>query len=115
MPEGETTQRLRAAADAARALADEAGRLREGAPPPQGWAPADGGGAAPGSTPEVQAVAALLELARASLPPDLAARVLDVARELLLALRALIDLLLERIERRARDTREVAVEDIPID
>lgn len=112
MPEGEAADRLRAAAEAARSLAAEAGRLRAEGTPPQGWA-TPAGPSVP-SRPEVQAVAALLELVRATVPHELAVQVLDVLRELLLALRAVIDVLLERLDRHAAGGPAVEVEDIPI-
>jgi hypothetical protein len=58
-------------------------------------------------------VAALLDAVRELVPPELQRRIGDALRELLLAVRALIDWYLER----AADGRAAAteVEDIPID
>jgi hypothetical protein len=63
--------------------------------------------------PDIQALAGLLEAARASLPPELAHQLAAAARELLLALRALIDWWIARLER--EPATRVEVEDIPID
>ena len=62
---------------------------------------------------DLQALAALLESARASLPPELTHQLAQAARELLIALRALIDWWIARLEREAETP--VEVEDIPID
>lgn len=122
-PEGQD-QRLRRleeqlgrATEAAERLISEArsgeGRGRgETKPPPAGWQqPADQrpAGAAGGELHAlIAALGALCEL----IPPDVAERLANAFRELLLALRALIDSYLERLERRR--TEPPAVEDIPI-
>ena len=49
---------------------------------------------------------------RDRIPPDLRRRLADAVRELLMALRALVDWYLERTERPARASADV--EDIPI-
>ena len=63
--------------------------------------------------PDIQALAGLLESARSSLPPELAHQLAQAARELLIALRALIDWWIARLEREPE--LPVEVEDIPID
>jgi hypothetical protein len=63
--------------------------------------------------PDIAALAGLLESARSSLPPELAHQLAAAARELLIALRALIDWWIERLER--EPAAPVEVEDIPID
>jgi hypothetical protein len=63
--------------------------------------------------PDIQALAGLLESARTSLPPELAHQLAQAARELLIALRALIDWWIARLEREPE--APVEVEDIPID
>ncbi len=117
----ELGERLRRATEAAERLAADAvggqagretGDRAPPAPPPAGWqADAD-----PRETdPNVQALATLLETARGlapHVPPDLAQRLAVALRELLLALRALIDWYLERSERGPAEP--VEVEDIPI-
>jgi hypothetical protein len=63
--------------------------------------------------PDIQALAGLLEAARSSLPPELAHQLASAARELLIALRALIDWWIARLERERQ--APVEVQDIPID
>jgi hypothetical protein len=63
--------------------------------------------------PDIAALTGLLESARSSLPPELAHQLAAAARELLIALRALIDWWIERLER--EPAAPVEVEDIPID
>ena len=63
--------------------------------------------------PDIQALAGLLESARSSLPPELAHQLAQATRELLIALRALIDWWIARLER--EPGAPVEVQDIPID
>lgn len=80
-------------------------------PPPRGYATP--GDQAPRSTAaDIQALAALLDLGRTLLPPELRAQVAELIREILLLLRALIDWYLERVEERRKPS--VEVQDIPI-
>jgi hypothetical protein len=62
---------------------------------------------------ELQALAGLLETLRGSVPPELARQLGVAVRELLLALRALMDWWIERLDR-APDA-PVEVQDIPIE
>jgi hypothetical protein len=62
---------------------------------------------------DLQALAGLLDTARTSVPPELARQLAEAARELLIALRALIDWWIERLER--PPATPVEVQDIPID
>src|SRR3954451_15376364 len=62
---------------------------------------------------DLQALAGLLDAARTSVPPELARPLAEAARELLLALRALIDWWIARLER--EPDQPVEVQDIPID
>jgi hypothetical protein len=79
-------------------------------PPPAGWqVPEDARG---GTTPELDPFVAFVQAMRDLVPPDLQRRLVAAVRELLLALRALIDWYLERLERRREQS--VQVEDIPI-
>jgi hypothetical protein len=55
---------------------------------------------------------ALLDSARGSLPPELARQLADALRDLLLALRAILDYSIARLERPPPD--EPQVEDIPV-
>ena len=62
---------------------------------------------------EMQTLVALLESLRDLLPPELREQVTALARQLLLVLRALIDWLVDRLERGPRGSAP-EVEDIPI-
>lgn len=121
-------ERLRAASEAAERLisqaagaagaerqdaAREGGAAQRGAPrepPPAGWqTPADGDG----GRGELEVLIALWHSVRDLIPPELERRLAEALRELLLALRALIDWYLERSERRRTTPSEVR--DIPIE
>jgi hypothetical protein len=79
-------------------------------PPPAGWqVPED---TRAGISPELDPFVALLQAVRDLIPPELQRRLVAALRELLLALRALIDWYLERLERRREQSTEV--QDIPI-
>ncbi len=80
-----------------------------GKPPPAGWQIPEG--ARPG-TAELDPLVALVQALRDLVPPELQRRLVAAIRELLLALRALIDWYLERLERRREQA--VEVQDIPI-
>ena len=78
-------------------------------PPPAGWQiPED----ARAGTDELDPLVALAQALRDLVPPELQRRLVAAIRELLLALRALIDWYLERLERRREQA--VEVQDIPI-
>ena len=62
---------------------------------------------------DLQAIVGLLETARTSVPPEVARQLAEATREMLLALRALIDWWIARLEREPE--RPVEVQDIPID
>ncbi len=62
---------------------------------------------------DLQALAALLDTARSSVPPEVARQLAEAARELLIALRALIDWWIARLERPSETP--VEVQDIPIE
>ena len=123
MAEQESYQRMRASLDdayeqAGRLVSEAEAQARERARnvPPSGWAspgsgPADERRRAPGVS-ELQALAGLLDLARQAAPPELTRQLLEALRALLLAIRALIDFYLERLERGREPPPEV--EDIPI-
>jgi hypothetical protein len=101
-------QRLTSASDAAERLIAEAARTAK--PPPAGWqAPADQERRGGDFEVLLQAVHAVREL----IPPDVLARLAAALKELLLAIRALIDWYLERIDRR-RASEVSEAEDIPI-
>jgi hypothetical protein len=77
-----------------------------------GRAGAGGPGATPRAQSEAELLLGLLRPLRDVIPPELQQRLGAALREVLLALRALIDWYLERTERRRREPPEV--EDIPI-
>jgi len=78
-------------------------------PPPAGWQiPED----ARAGSAELDPLVALVQALRDLIPPELQRRLVAAIRELLLALRALIDWYLERLERRREQA--VEVQDIPI-
>ena len=82
--------------------------------PPAGWqtpgAGTERGRAAQGG--ELDVLMAILASLRDRIPPDLQRRLADAIREVLLAVRALIDWYLERTERRRAEPTQV--QDIPI-
>jgi hypothetical protein len=124
-------ERLDRASDAAERLISEAAGRMTGRPPPAGWqrsepvpadpvmaegeAAADRAGpaaAGPKSQSEPELLLALLRSLREVIPPELQHRLGEALREVLVALRALIDWYLERTEHRRREPAEV--QDIPI-
>ena len=103
-----------AAADKLVREADAAARERAGEPrvPPAGYEGerSEREGAA---FPDLAAITGLIEALRTSVPPEVARQLADALRELLLALRALIDWWIARLEREPE--RPVEVQDIPIE
>jgi hypothetical protein len=108
------------AAAAAQAQARTAGRAD---PPDQGWnsgaddgRDAGGGGAGGPDAGDwravAQALAPLAEALRGAIPLELRQTVAELVREVLIAVRALVDWLLDRMQRGPGPT--VEVEDIPI-
>ena len=102
--------------------AEEAARRRVRDVPPRGWESAPPGAGepepGPGTTVEaVQAIATLLDAVRAAIPPELADQFAGALRELLKAVRSLIDHTIERLEPGPDASPPAArpVEDIPID
>jgi hypothetical protein len=88
--------------------AEAAARAADGVPP-RGW---DSPRAEGSPFPDVSALLGLVEAARGALPPELARQLADALRDLLLALRAVLDYSIDRLERPPR--AEPQVEDIPI-
>ncbi len=91
--------------------AQATGQPATGGPPPAGWQVPGAAGSAAGVGDLdllMQVVAALRDL----IPPELQRRLAEALRELLMALRALIDWYLERNERRRTEPSQV--QDIPI-
>jgi hypothetical protein len=115
---GEVRARLDEAHAAADRLVREAQRQAEeaaGEPPPgvppRGWDSGRGDAAAT----DPQALLALLDVVRQAVPEELSRQLAAALRELLLALRALIDWYLERLGEPGERRTGVEVEDIPLD
>lgn len=105
--------RLSRATEAAERLISEAARgASANPPPPAGWQapPADGG--ASRREQDLEILLGLVQRLRDLVPPELQQRLAEALRELLLAIRAVIDWYLDRLERRRREPAEVT--DIPI-
>jgi hypothetical protein len=109
----------RAQFEEAERLVREAQRAAEeasaGPVPPGGWATpgADRGRAGPYPFPDLAQLTALIESLRGVVPPDLARQLADALRELLIALRAVLDWYIARLE--PPDTPESDVQDIPVE
>jgi hypothetical protein len=104
-------ERLSSASSAAERLIAEAARTGDrGKPPPAGWQAPASEDRRDGS--ELETLLAAFGALRELIPPDVLERLMTAFKELLLALRALIDSYLERLERRRTEPTEV--EDIPI-
>jgi hypothetical protein len=80
--------------------------------PPRGW---DAPAAERPSMPELQALLGLLDGVRRAIPPELSRQVAEALRDLLVALRAVIDWYLERLGEPGAGRSAVEVEDIPLD
>jgi hypothetical protein len=103
----------RAAYEAAEKLVREAQERAEkltGEVPPNGWS--SGRAPAPDAFPDLGALLGLLEGVRGQLPPELARQLADALRELLIAIRAVLDYTIDRLGDSPAPEREV--EDIPI-
>jgi hypothetical protein len=100
----EVAARASSAADAARAPA-------QAQTPPAGWQ-ASGDDHQADHAGELELLAQVLRSLRDLIPPELQRKLAEALRELLLAVRALIDWYLERVERRHETQAEV--QDIPI-
>jgi hypothetical protein len=109
-------QRLDAASEAAERLLADAAARATGRPPPSGWQqpkPEVGQGAGGGLFGgDGDLLLGLLTSIRDRIPPEIQQRLAEAVREVLLALRALIDWYLERTGRRGPEPAEV--QDIPI-
>jgi hypothetical protein len=122
-PERDALDAIRAHLDDAHAAADrlvrDAQRQAEGGGPeaaagvpPRGWESAR---AEPPRPSDLQALLGLLDALRDSVPDEIARPLAAALRDLLLALRALIDWYLERLGEPAPAPARVEVEDIPLD
>ncbi len=103
-----------AAADRLVREAEQAARRAAEGVPPRGWGVPDGPPSAD-RLPDLGALVALVEAAKHALPPELAQRLAVALRELLLALRALLDWWIERLDPAAEAGGGPEVRDIPID
>lgn len=113
-------ERLDRASEAAERLIAEAAQAAGGGsagdapptPPTSGWQlPEDGPGPSTGRS-DLDPFVTLVQALRDLIPPELQRRLLAALRELLLALRAVIDWYLDRLERQRKEA--VDVQDIPI-
>lgn len=98
-------ERLRATQEAAERIA--------GSVPPQGWATAEERN---DTAEEIRALVAVLQSLRELVPEELWDQVREVVRQLLLLLRAILDLVVERLgaDEAAPARRGPDVQDIPI-
>jgi hypothetical protein len=100
----EAERLVREATERAQQIADDV--------PPRGYEEPRRDASAP-PFPDLSAIAGLLELARGSLPPDLQRQLQQALRELLIALRAVLDYSIDRLEP-GPEPPPATVEDIPI-
>jgi hypothetical protein len=97
----------------ASARAEEIAREAAPSTPPNGWS--SGAEPPPGNAfPDVTALLAMIEGLRGTLPPELTRQLADALRELLIAIRAVLDYTIERLDEPAGGERDRHVEDIPI-
>jgi hypothetical protein len=113
-PDGDDIEALRARL---RATAEAAERIAGGVPP-QGWATPREREETAG---EIQALVSLLHALRDVVPAELWEQVREITRQLLLLLRAVLDLMLERLSADGASGRHAAghageaeIQDIPI-
>ena len=99
--------------DAAHAAAERLVQEAASRVPPRGFEPPREPAEDQTFAPELQAVLGMLSSMRHAMPPELEQQVIEAVRELLLAMRALIDWWIERMDRPPAQSAEV--EDIPID
>ena len=78
--------------------------------PPNGWS--DGEPKANSPFPDLSALISLIDGLRGHVPPELARQFADALRDLLIAIRAVLDYTIERLDPPPGGEREV--EDIPI-
>jgi hypothetical protein len=109
-PYAEAERLVRAAQEAAEQAAASASD-----PPPSGWQTPGSGSPGTAGTPfpDLSSLFALVETLKGTVPAELAQQLTDALRDLLVALRAILDYSIARLERPASEPRPV--EDIPID
>ncbi len=118
-PEIDLLGRLERASSAAEQLITEAARASAASlrgegrerPPPAGWQPT-GPHSATETSSDTDVLTQVIGSLRELVPPDLQRRLGEAIRELLLAIRALVDWCLERVE--SKRSAGTEVEDIPI-
>jgi hypothetical protein len=98
-------------AEAAHAAAQSAG-ARGATPPPAGWQVPGSDGPPAHGRPDPELLVRAVQSLRDLIPPELQRRLAEALREVLLAIRALIDWHLERLEQRRSEPPKV--QDIPI-
>jgi hypothetical protein len=108
-PFADAERLVRAAREAAEQAAAGA---RAADPPPRGWETPRSEPASP-AFPDLSALFALVETLKGSVPPELVQQLTDALRDLLLALRAVLDYSIARLEPPAAEP--VQVEDIPVE
>jgi hypothetical protein len=96
--------------------ADRAYREQLGNVPPRGWDVGSEHQPPPTTPSELQVIVGLLDAIRGSMPAELTQQLAEALRELLMAVRALIDWYLERLERGPRKPSDPddRIEEIPI-
>jgi hypothetical protein len=82
-----------------------------GGVPPRGWKVP--GAERPASFPDLSQITALVESMRGIVPPELLRQLADALRELLIAIRAVLDWYIARLEPGEPDSTEV--QDIPVE
>jgi hypothetical protein len=106
---------IRARYEEAERLVREAQRAAEeaaaGSVPPRGWSVP--GGERSGPLPDLGQLTALIESLRGIVPPELARQLADALRELLIAIRAVLDWYIARLE--PTEPAVSDVEDIPVE
>jgi hypothetical protein len=109
----ETAQRLMAEAAAAATRRREQDGQNSNRPPTSGWQTPQSESSGRGPGGELDALVGAIRALRELVPPEVIHRLAEAVKEVLLALRALIDWYIERMERRRAEPPPV--EDIPID
>jgi hypothetical protein len=98
------------------AAAEAASRAQTRDVPPRGWETPRADAENAGITPDLAAIMAVIEGVRGVVPDELSTQLAEAVRELLIALRALIDWYIDRLEGLSspRPAADQHVEDIPI-
>ncbi len=105
----EAERLVREATERAEAIARDASAQRT---PPRGWEVPESG-RPEGAFPDLAALAGLLDAARGALPPELARQLAQALRQLLIAIRAVLDYSIERLAEAEQPPPQV--EDIPVE